>query len=164
MTFATYFMAWNVAAVICLVVGILLMVYEMFTPGMGVAALLGALSLIAAVVLSASSFAHAMITLALIMILLGICAFFVFRAFAAGKLKRIVLSESMSGDATPLADLQAMVGQEGVCITPLRPAGIAEFGDKRLDVVSEGVFAAKDERVRIEKIEGLRIVVRKVEE
>ncbi|MDO5112555.1 MAG: NfeD family protein [Clostridia bacterium] len=162
MTFSAYIMAWNAAAIICLVVGIALWILEMFTPGLGVPALLGSISLLAAIVLSARSFSHAMITLALILILLGVCAFFVFRAFSHGKLHRIVLHESMNGDSTPLMGMMDMVGKEGVCLTTLRPAGDADFDGQRLDVVSEGDFIEKGSKVRIDRIEGLRIIVKRV--
>ncbi len=164
MTFASYMMAWNAAAVICLALGIALMIFEMFTPGLGIPALLSVISFIAAIVLSANSFAHALITLALILILLGVCAFFIFRAFSKGKLHRIVLSETVSGDSSPLLDMSAMTGAEGVCLNTLRPSGDADFAGKKLDVISEGEFIEKGSRVRIERIEGHRIIVRKVSE
>lgn len=164
MSFASYLMEWNAAALICLIVGMTLMIFEMFTPGMGAPGLLGAISLIAVVVLSASSFGHALITLALILMVLGICAFFIFRAFSHGKLHRIVLQETMNGQSTPLGDMQSMVGASGVCLTALRPAGDADFDGKKLDVVSEGDFIEKGSAVRIDRIEGMRIVVKKVRE
>ncbi|MBI4721013.1 MAG: hypothetical protein HY770_07310, partial [Chitinivibrionia bacterium] len=52
------------------------------------------------------------------------------------------------------------VGREGISLTQLRPAGIAQFDLKRLDVVSEGTFIDKDRRVKIVAVEGNRIVVR----
>lgn len=163
MSVTSYFMAWNFAAVLCLLVGLALMIYEMFTPGMGVAALLGSLALIASIVLSASSLSHALITLALIMLVLGVAAFFVFRAFARGKIGRIVLKESMDGESTPLSEMQDLVGQEGISLSMLRPSGVADFNGQRLDVVSEGGFIPKATPVRITRIEGLRIIVRPVE-
>ena len=164
MTVTSYFMAWNAAALVCLIVGVVLMVFEMFTPGMGAPGLLGLISLIAAVVLSADSFAHALITLALILMLLGIFAFFIFRAFSKGRLHRIILSETMQGQSTSLGDLQDMVGQSGMCLTTLRPAGSADFNGKKLDVVSEGEFIEKGSAVVIDRIEGLRIIVKKAKD
>lgn len=164
MTFASYILSWNPAAVICLVVGLALLIFEMFSPGMGVPALLGVIALIASIVLSADSFAHALISLALILLLLGVFAFFVFRAFSKGKLHRIVLNESVSGSSTPLAKMKDLVGAQGVCVTALRPSGSAEFNGKKLDVVSDGEFIDKGCRVRIESVEGLRITVGKAAE
>ena len=63
-----YLLGWQLPAIVCLIVGILLMTYEMFTPGMGVPGALGALSLLAAVVLRADSLQTALITLLLILV------------------------------------------------------------------------------------------------
>ena len=55
---------------------------------------------------------------------------------------------------------EALVGRSGVAVTDLRPAGIAEFGGKRLDVVAEGDFIVKDSTIVIAEVHGNRIVVR----
>lgn len=55
------------------------------------------------------------------------------------------------------------VGEEGRTITPLRPAGTADFQGRRVDAISEGVMIERGRPVRVVKIEGRRIVVREVE-
>jgi membrane-bound serine protease (ClpP class) len=46
----------------------------------------------------------------------------------------------------------------------LRPAGSAEFGDQRLDVVSDGDLVPKGSRVRVNHVEGSRVVVERIED
>ncbi|MFO8007590.1 MAG: NfeD family protein [Candidatus Brocadiia bacterium] len=60
--------------------------------------------------------------------------------------------------------LEEMIGEVGVVLTALRPAGTARFGDRRLDVVTEGEFVETGERVQIQQIHGSRIVVAPHEE
>ncbi|MGO8704924.1 MAG: NfeD family protein [Candidatus Brocadiia bacterium] len=55
-----------------------------------------------------------------------------------------------------------LVGQEGVALTSLRPAGMARFGEKKVDVVSEGEVIDPDSRVRVVEVKGNRVVVRAV--
>ncbi len=55
--------------------------------------------------------------------------------------------------------LAEMVGRVGVAQTALRPAGRAEFGDRTLDVVTEGDFVDRGASVRIRAIHGSRVVV-----
>ena len=43
--------------------------------------------------------------------------------------------------------------------TFLRPAGKARFGERDIDVVTEGEFIEKDARVKILAIKGNRVVV-----
>jgi len=56
--------------------------------------------------------------------------------------------------------LQRMVGQVGIALTPLRPAGRAEFGDRVLDVVSEGDFIEKGARIQVAAVHGNRFIVK----
>ncbi|PTY01737.1 hypothetical protein DB346_11115 [Verrucomicrobia bacterium LW23] len=55
------------------------------------------------------------------------------------------------------------VGDEGEAISMLRPSGTARFGGVAVDVVTEGVMVPRGARVVIEKLEGMRTVVRPVE-
>lgn len=164
--FMQYLMGWSLPAVMCLIVGLGLMIAEMFTPGMGVPGLLGFVALAAAVVLRADSLASALITLALILVILGIAGFFVYRSFQKGALSRssIILKESIDKKSTSLSDAgaEALIGLEGECLTALRPSGNADFDGRKLDVVSDGAFIEKGSRVRIVQVEGLRILVKKV--
>jgi len=56
------------------------------------------------------------------------------------------------------------VGDWGLAISPLRPSGKARFGDRYLDVLTDGDFVERGRQVRIVEIQGSRIVVRDVEE
>jgi membrane-bound serine protease (ClpP class) len=59
--------------------------------------------------------------------------------------------------AAPRHDL---VGQDGVAVTDLRPAGTAQIGPERVDVVTEGEYVAQGQAVRVVRSEGYRHVVR----
>ena len=51
------------------------------------------------------------------------------------------------------------VGDRGVALSLLRPAGKADFNGRRIDVVTDGDFIKKGEKVEIVEISGNRIVV-----
>lgn len=68
-----------------------------------------------------------------------------------------VLSASAREGEAPLSEL---IGRVGIAVTPLRPAGRAEFGDKLLDVVTEGDFVEKGTRVEMVAVRGLTVTVR----
>jgi membrane-bound serine protease (ClpP class) len=53
-----------------------------------------------------------------------------------------------------------LVGQEGVAVTDLRPAGTATIAGERVDVVTEGEFVNQGSPVRVLRSEGYRHVVR----
>jgi membrane-bound serine protease (ClpP class) len=49
-------------------------------------------------------------------------------------------------------------------VTVLRPAGIAEIGGRRLDVVTRGEFLPEGAALRVESAEGSRVVVSAAED
>lgn len=161
-----YILGWNTPAIICLVVGMALMAVEIFTPGMGAPAIFGSVALVAAIILRADSVETALITLVLIIVPLLIAAGVAIHSFSKGALNRspVVLKERIEASSTPLSDaeMQSLVGTEGVALTALRPAGNGEFNGKRLDVVTSGGFIPKDSPIRIVAVEGLRIMVERV--
>ena len=59
--------------------------------------------------------------------------------------------------ALPRVDL---VGQDGIAVTDLRPAGTAQIGHERVDVVTEGEYVPQGAPVRVVRSEGYRHVVR----
>jgi membrane-bound serine protease (ClpP class) len=76
--------------------------------------------------------------------------------------QRLELGQTLSaaeGYTSSRGEAATLVGAEGVAETVLRPAGKGRFGDRLLDVVSEGDFIEKDARIRIVAVEGARVVV-----
>jgi membrane-bound ClpP family serine protease len=59
-------------------------------------------------------------------------------------------------------EVAGLLGAIGVTVTPLRPAGKAQFGDAFLDVVAEGSYVVPGTRVQVIEIEGNRVVVKEV--
>lgn len=55
-----------------------------------------------------------------------------------------------------------LLGQVGTATSMLRPAGMAKFGDRYIDVVTEGDFIAPGTPIQVIEVEGTRIVVKKV--
>jgi membrane-bound ClpP family serine protease len=56
----------------------------------------------------------------------------------------------------------SLSGAIGTTNTPLRPAGVVRFGDRFIDVVSDGGFIPAGTRVQVVQVEGNRIVVKEV--
>ncbi|HEY0983860.1 NfeD family protein, partial [Schlesneria sp.] len=56
------------------------------------------------------------------------------------------------------------VGDKGLALTMLRPAGKAQIENRSVDVISEGPFIAPDANLEVVSISGNRIVVRQVPE
>ena len=56
----------------------------------------------------------------------------------------------------------SLLGAVGISVTVLRPAGTVRFGERFIDVVSEGGFVPNGARVQVVEVEGNRIVVKEV--
>lgn len=157
-------MSW--LAVICLIVGILLVIVEMFHPGLGVPGITGVILLVFGIIISAKTLLQVLIMVIIILTILGITLTLVLQSATKGRLSKIlVLHEAQKKESGYIGseDLNYFLGHEGVTLTILRPAGTADFDGIKLDVVSESEFIPKDSNVKIIKVEGRRIVVRKLE-
>jgi membrane-bound serine protease (ClpP class) len=79
------------------------------------------------------------------------------RAIVPGDEAEESMISAMSADAPSHGPVA--VGALGTTITPLRPAGSVEFGDKLVDVVSEFGFVEAGVRVRAVSVSEYRVVV-----
>lgn len=155
-------------------IGLVLLAIEIFvTPGfgvvgaLGIAALLGGLALsmvgagdTAATIVAAGS----RIVISLVVALLAglvLLRFFPRLPFA----RRLVLDANLgTGPAhgsAPESD-QRWLGRQGIAASMLRPAGIAEIDNQRVDVVADGVLIDAGERIEVMRVDGNRIVVRRI--
>ncbi len=165
--------------VLLFVAGLVLLLLEIFViPGFGVAGISGILLMFVGLVLAFQRFdlprtSEEMMTFQYNV--LKVIASLAASAIGIGVTVRLVpsvpglrhimnvhnLSKARIGELqesrTP--GLSHMIGDVGVALTPLRPAGRADFGSRRLDVVTEGEFIERGQPVRIEAVHGNRIIV-----
>lgn len=147
--------------------GLVLIVVEMFYPGFGAPGTIGVILLFFAVSMTAKTVLEALVLVGIILVILGIVLKMVLQSAKEGRLaKTLVLSESLRKESgfSGTEDLREYLGEEGIALTPLRPAGIAEINGAKLDVVSEGEFIEKGRKVIVIKTEGRRVVVREIRE
>ncbi|NLM09251.1 MAG: hypothetical protein GX213_00385 [Clostridiaceae bacterium] len=150
---------------VILLLGLVLLIIEMFTPGFGVSGGIGIVLLIAGIILTASTPFEALVMIVLLLIILGVALQIILRSATKGRLsKTLILNESLTKNAGYIGtdDLEYFVGKEGTTLTVLRPSGTAEFDGLRLDVVSEGEYIPKNTKVRITEVAGRRIVVKSI--
>ncbi|MFA6930539.1 MAG: NfeD family protein [Lentisphaeria bacterium] len=60
------------------------------------------------------------------------------------------------------AQQNTLLGQKGVSYTVLHPSGIAVINGKRVDVITDGEYIAKNEALEVIAVSGISVVVRKV--
>ncbi|MFC3882970.1 nodulation protein NfeD [Bacillus songklensis] len=157
----------GVEAIVLFVIGIILLVVELFLVG-GIAGILGIGAVIASFFMATDNYVHMGIS-----ILIAVCtAFggaFIMMKFFKKKLtafQKVILTDSMKTEAGYVSNRNRteLIGREGITVTPLRPSGTVQIDEEYLDVVTEGSYLGKGEKVKIIKVEGSRIVVRKIKE
>jgi membrane-bound serine protease (ClpP class) len=157
-------------------VGVLLLLVEVFLlPGFTLAGVAGIVMLVAGLGLTLVGSGA---TAAAVISALGRVAISVLVALAGGLVamrflpklpfgRRLILSTDMEAEegfvSSPETDRQ-WLGRTGRAVSPLRPAGIAEIDGNRVDVVSDGVFIDAGAPVRVTRVDGNRIVVRRITE
>ena len=151
------------AIVVLIIVGFLLLAAEVFVPGM-VLGLLGGACLAGAV--SIAFVAYDVVTGSIVFAAVCLLTFIGFVAWLAAFPRtaigrRIMLQKSLVKGVGERTAPSELMGAQGRSLTPLRPAGTASIGGRRVDVVAESDFIGRDEPVVVVREEGLRIVVRK---
>lgn len=156
-------MSWE--PVLCFIVGFLLVVFEMFHPGFGAPGIVGGILLILGVIISAENLMQAFIMIIVILLVLGILLTIVLQSATKGRLSRVlILKEAQNKETGYIGteDLQFLIDKEGISMSVLRPAGIADFDGVKMDVVSQGEYIPSNKKVRIIQVQGRRIVVKEV--
>lgn len=145
-------------------IGLALIAVEVYLiPGFNVIGILGLLSLMFAVgyAFSTSGFAGGVLTLAGALSATGMLYYVL---WTSGAWQRFVLSTTVTDDAALRAKEQETrsryLGKEGVALTPLRPTGVAEIEEERVEVVTEGGFIAAGSRIRVVAMDRRRFFVR----
>ena len=154
-------------ALLAFVLGIGLLVIEAFViPGFGVAGIAGIGCIVYSVFFifeNAYQTEQAIFFLGVSMLITT--ALLVFAAYLLPKTQawqHLVLQTEIGSDKgfhSAAEDYSEHLGQTGVALTALRPAGTAMIENKRLDVVSVGDFIDADMPVRIVGVEGSKVIV-----
>ena len=154
--------------------GVVLLAIEIFvTPGFGAMGVLGLAALLGGLGLS---LVGAGATWTVILGAVGRVAVSLLLAIAASLLllrflprlpmgRRLVLETELTareGFASAPETDRAWLGKRGTSASPLRPAGIADIEGERVDVVSDGDFIDAGDPITVVRVDGNRIVVRRL--
>lgn len=157
----------GIEAVALFVIGIILLILEFFLVG-GIAGVLGMGAVIASFFMASDNYVHMAISI-LIAVVISLGGAVVMMKFFKKKLvafQKMILTDSINTEAGYVSNQNRieLIGKEGMTTTPLRPSGTVLIEEEYVDVVTEGSYLSKGVRVKVVKVEGSRIVVRKLEE
>lgn len=146
------------------IVGIILICLEMFLPGM-VIGTAGAICLLLAVGITYAKFGVAAGNMALAALAIasavGMVAWLV--VFPRTRSGRSMITHGDLSTSKSADSLEALLESEGEALTQLRPAGTVQISGRRVDAVAETGLIAQGTRIRVIRVEGNRVFVRKLD-
>lgn len=158
-------MEWLIPIIICVLAGVILLIVEAFMPGFGVPGISGIILLMAGVAMTWYEYG-AMVglgTTVAVLALVGVAISVSLKSASSGRLSKsdLILNDTETPPSEN-ADMQLLVGKEGVVKNTLRPVGTAEFDCGKLHVTSDGEYVSEGQKVRIVRVEGTQIFVNKI--
>ena len=155
----------NIFILLLFIGAIILIVLEMFVPG-GILGIVGIITLLGAIIFineETKNIAFIMIISAFLSI-----ALYIINTKVLGRrllfLNRFILNDAITTEDGYVAKQSELhlIGEVLEAYTDLRPAGTAVLNNSKLDVVTEGDFIEKGQKIEVIRVEGMRVVVRKL--
>ena len=179
----------EILEVVLFLAGVLFLAVEVFVfPGFGVSGMTGLLLISAGLIMASQDFVVpqtprqlesmfvSMLVLASSALVFLLAATVLTRHFGAIPVfNRLILKPAPDGLSaggglqsgenkdSKYTETGVRIGDKGIAMTALRPAGKARFGDETFDVLADGSFVPAGCPVRIDDIHGSRILVSQIE-
>jgi membrane-bound serine protease (ClpP class) len=166
----------SIINIVLFIIGIILLLLEIFViPGFAITGVIGIILIIGSIFLSlignnlpfwdSGAVSKAIIQLSASLlfafILIYILAKFLPKSSA---FSRIVLSNEEKADQgfVSYPSIKELMDMEGIALTTLRPAGSAEFNGQKYDVVADWEYIPKGNKVKVIRVEGIKVVVKEL--
>ncbi|MGX7197994.1 hydrolase [Enterococcus olivae] len=149
------------------VLGLLLIVFEIFIPEFGIAGILGAILLIAGLYWTIGDLGQTVRDLSMaVVITTGLVVYLVKRGYSLANVNKLILQTNLETNVEVKPEetqLSLQPGLIGKAQTSLRPSGKATFGEESgpiFDVLSIETLISSGTPIIIDKIQGTKILVR----
>lgn len=160
----------GIIAIGLLALGVLFNIVEAFVPGFGFFGITGILSFIAGIVLFIVDGASALMIFLLILgfaVFLAFVVLFIVESAKFGLMSKSAISETRTAIPVDYSDerknpFQVLMNKEGVVTKDCRPIGKAMFAGSEQEVISLDSWLEPGTRIKVQRIEGNRVFVRKV--
>lgn len=153
----------NLTTLIIFITGILLLLIELVVPGFGLPGISGIILVTTGAVLATNSLALSVTSLLVALTVAVVVGFLLVRfGFKSKSMSKVVLNKKLDSEGKFLStdSKDEYLNLEGIATTGLRPSGFAEINGEKLDVLSEGGFIEKGEKIKVVRVEGSKIFVR----
>lgn len=167
----------SILEILLFVFGLGLLLAEIFIiPGFGITGISGIILIFASIflaMLGSKPFIDMEVVSIAIMQIAGAMLFALVGMFFLVKylpkstaFNKLVLSESEHAEKgfVSYPSDKNLVNKEGIAFTTLRPGGTAEIEGRRIDVVADSEFIQQGKRIKVLRVEGIKVVVTSVKD
>ena len=154
-------------AIALLLLAFLLVAAELFVPSHGVLTAFAVLAAVASVWLAYQVTPGLGLVFAVVLLIATPVVFYmaikIYPSTTVGK--KVLLRNpvaAVTGFQDESAELETLVGRQGVAQTFLRPAGCIEIDGRRIDAMAESDMIEAGARVEVMKVSGLKVIVKAV--
>ena len=149
----------EIISFIPMVIGLVLIILELFIPGVGLPGLIGSISFIYGVwTMTGSVYVTIVYVIVPATVAIFVMIYLLKDGLTEGRLENLVLTNKEDQKLMANANL---IGKTGVTTTSLRPVGKALIDGRTVDVITGGSFIDKDTQIIVQSIDGIRVVVEK---
>lgn len=147
------------------VIGLMLIVIEGMVPGFGLPGISGIIFIVIGIIMAMNNLRLAVLSLSIAIILTTIATIIFVKLGCRSKIfNNVILSNKLLKDKgyIPSKDMEHLLGEEGIALSELRPAGFIEIGNNKYDALSDGGFIVRNDKIKVVKVEGSKIFVRRI--
>ncbi len=150
-----------VIPVLLQVIGIMVIIVEIFIPSLGVLTViaLALLSYSLYIVFTSISITAGIVFTGLDIIIVPLTIVLGIKILAKSPLSLKRELSKHNGVISQKEKLETYINMKGIAVTDLRPAGMAQINSQRVDVVTDGEYIEADTPVIVTGVAGNRIVV-----
>jgi membrane-bound serine protease (ClpP class) len=167
----------SIMDIIIFIIGVVFLILEIFViPGFGIFGILGIVLIITGLfmglipdisLVETDALSTAVMQLAGSFVLSAVVVYFLAKTLPKTTMwNKLILNKGINTASGYAAkkEFKHLIGANGFALTDLRPSGTAIFNEKRYDVVSQGEYIEKGCKVEVIKVDGLKIVVKIIDE
>lgn len=155
----------NWTSLILFVTGLILLVVEIIIPGFGLPGIGGILFVLVGVVLAVDSVPTALLSLSISIIITAIVTVVLIKlGFKSKIIGKVVLRSNHTSERGYLSTdtMSIYIDKIGIAQTELRPTGFIEIEGIKLDALAESGYISKGTKIKVVRVEGSKIFVRRV--
>ncbi len=155
----------NWLSLLLFVLGLVLLTIEVMIPGFGLPGISGIILVVVGTVLAMNDIKTALMSLSIAIIISALVSFYLVRMGYRSKLfNSIILSNKLERKKgySSGQNFNHLMDFEALTLSELRPAGFIDINGEKFDALSEGEFIQKNSKVRVVRVEGSKIYVRRI--